>query len=615
MTVKSRFRKKLWEFASPWMNLPEISGAVGQSEVQSRVAYLGFYRVCKSSWITWYLAALAFAGWAAVIWPNTDKKIAVIVWLSIGAFIIAWGVWVRLFDLPPNADKKFIRHKEVLIGRVSVLGNIFWGCAAFTLPSDTREFDAYYVMTMMWVTIGYMGLYALYRPGMLWGGLPPAFFGAVTLLSRGDSPRAIAAFLFSMLMIEIFRIANTSGKMIEAALISEEEKRLLSEELHIRRIEAEAASLAKSRFLTAASHDLRQPISSAALLLAALRQSSSAENVKLIDRIEHSVQSMDSLLGSVLEASTIASGAISISVELTDIESLLAGLKDQFELQAREKNIQLTLHSIAQLVVTDKFQLQRVLSNLLSNAIRYTKENGKVCLRCRLRHGWLWVQVWDSGIGIHPQEQKAIFNEFYQVTHAKEEMKVSGLGLGLYIVKRITQELGHPLLLRSRLGRGSVFSVRIPCASFANSIAKNQSTANAEFSKQLARLLRGLLVFIIEDDVRVLEDMQIFFTTFHCHVLCASSYETAEAMVLNSLRIPDLIVSDYRLNSTHTGVDAIKNIRTKSQEHIPALLITAEYVSKKSDYEKFQDIPIISKPINFPLLAQTLSQLLQPVRE
>lgn len=611
MTFQSALKKKLWEFTSPWRSLPDLSGAVGRSEIERKVAYIGFHRVLKSSWATWYLAFSAFILWAMVIWPYTDKKVAVIVWLSLAVLTIAWGVQIRLFDMPPNANDKLLRHKEVLISRVSVLGNILWGCAAFTLPSGSREFDAYYIMVMMCIGVGYMGLYALYRPGMLWGGLASVGIATVTMLSRGDAFGVVTAFIFCLLMVEVFRITNTSGKMIEAALISEEEKRLLTEELHIRRIEAEAANLAKTRFLTAVSHDLRQPISSAALLLETLRQSSSAENVLLIDRLDQSFQSMDRLLGSILEASTLASEAIPISVELVNIQPLLAKLQNQFELHAWHKNIQLTVHSIQQLVLTDKFQLQRVLSNLLSNAIRYTKKNGKVCVRCRVRGGRLWVQVWDNGIGIPQQEQLAIFNEFYQVARAREEMNVSGLGLGLFIVKRITQELGCPLVLRSRLGRGSVFSVGVACASAVGPVATSQKESNEETSKLLMQLLNGLLVLVIEDDVRVLEDMTIFLTTFHCQVLCSNSFETAEEVVSSSLRIPDLIVSDYRLNSTQTGVDAIENIRAKTAEKIPALLITAEYVSKDSDYGKFHGIPVVAKPINFSLLAKTLSQLLK----
>jgi signal transduction histidine kinase/CheY-like chemotaxis protein len=609
-TLKQGCARRLWAFSSPWRQLPEISGAVGKSEIEKKISYIGFEKILKTSWEMWYLAAVTFTVWALVIWPFTDKKITVVVWLSLGILCIAWGKWVGLFNVPPHASKELLRHKEKLIGRVSIIGNTLWGCAVFTLPSGTREFDAYYVMMMMLVSTCYMGLYSLYRPGMLWGGLPPVLIAAVTLFSRGDGLRILTAFIFLLAMVEIFRIANTSGKMIEAALISEEEKKLLLEELHIRRVEAETANLAKTRFLTAASHDLRQPIHSVALLLGVLRQSSSPPTTHLIDRLETSVQNMDRLLNAVMEASTLDSQKISIATDCFSIKPILDRLKNQFELQAQEKNIQFSVQTIEQHVVVDSFQLHRILSNFLSNAIVYTPQHGKVCVRCRVRNEQLWIQVWDNGLGIAHAEIKNIFNEFYQVSASKEEMQVSGLGLGLYIVKRIAQQLGHPIQVRSRLGRGSVFSVGIPCAAQATTIIENTTDIKNEIFEQLIKLLGGLLVLVIEDDARVLKDIEIFLTSLHCQVLCAKSGHAALSLVSDTLRTPDLIVSDYRLGQGMNGVEAIENIRTLVAQKIPALLLTAEYVPQPSGDEKFHGIPVVSKPINLALFAQTLDQIL-----
>jgi two-component system, sensor histidine kinase len=188
-----------------------------------------------------------------------------------------------------------------------------------------------------------------------------------------------------------------------------------------------------------------------------------------------------------------------------------------------------------------------VLSNLVSNAIRYTPAHGQVQVRCRVRQNSLWVQVCDNGLGIHPQERIQIFNEFYQVSAAKEDMAVGGLGLGLYIVKRIIQWLEHSLTVRSRFGRGSIFSVGIPLVSHLTPFLAddNDASTKTDVSKQLVQLLGGLLILVIEDDPRVLIDMEIFLKSFHGQVLTAASVQAAVDVVHHTLRTPDLIVSDY----------------------------------------------------------------------
>jgi signal transduction histidine kinase len=190
---------------------------------------------------------------------------------------------------------------------------------------------------------------------MLWYSLPSALVGIIALLSRADVMKMVAVVGLLLALSEIYRLVRTSGQMTEAALISEEEKKVLLSELQIRRAEAETANLAKTRFLTAASHDLRQPINSVALLLGALQEATPPSAAHLIHRMHTSIQSMDRLLNSILEASTLDSGKVSFSIEPVEINSLLGRIQQQFEPCAQEKNIQLTVSMAHHTVMTDGF--------------------------------------------------------------------------------------------------------------------------------------------------------------------------------------------------------------------------------------------------------------------
>jgi CheY-like chemotaxis protein len=288
-------------------------------------------------------------------------------------------------------------------------------------------------------------------------------------------------------------------------------------------------------------------------------------------------------------------------------------LHKQFYSLAHTKNIEFTVLPTQVMVLTDGFQLDRVISNLISNAIRFTPCDGKVYVRCRQRLGTAWIQIWDTGIGIGDKEKDKIFDEFYQISSRKNYSQNTGLGLGLYIVKRITQRLKFSISLRSRLERGTLMAIGVPsCAmELAHTIAFDYATSiQAGGDGSLADLLRGLLVLVIEDDARVLGDMEIFLKSYQCTVLSASSAQIALTMVENTLRTPDLIISDYQLGDQKNGAQVIQTIRQNLDDQVPAILITAEYIANDQDRQKFGNIPVLSKPVNLSLLIKILQDIL-----
>jgi signal transduction histidine kinase/CheY-like chemotaxis protein len=606
-------RQRLWEFSSPWRDLPQISGAIGKTPAQKKIAYLQYRKTQNVSPITWYMTALGYVLWAVGVWPFVEDKMLLMGWLALAMLAVVYGQILGLYFLPKDPIDAQLRRREKLTGRLATVMGVIWGLAGVTLPHSTKEFDAYFmILLLMGNTVGFT-MFSIYRAGMLWHPLPATVIGAVILLLRGDGLRAIMALGFLITMAEIFRLAYTSGEMMEAALISEEEKRELLDELHLRRIEADTANRAKTRFLTAASHDLRQPINSVALLLGAMREANSTITPTLVNRMEVSIQSMDRLINAITEASTLDSGSVAISVEPVVVMPILQRLQQQFEPLAHTKDIELTVFDSSTMVLTDGFQLSRVLGNLISNAIRYTPAQGKVWVRCRQRFGVLWIQIWDTGLGISTLDRDKIFEEFYQVNPSKNHAETAGLGLGLYIVMRITQRLGHLIAVRSRLGRGTVMSVGLPiCTTDMSKTIEVSGNTLAQTSalNALSPLLHGLLVLVIEDDARVLGDMEIFLKSYQCTVLSASSAQIALAMVENTLRTPDLIISDYQLGDQKNGAQVIQTIRQNLDDQVPAILITAEYIANDQDRQKFGNIPVLSKPVNLSLLIKILQDIL-----
>ena len=225
---------------------------------------------------------------------------------------------------------------------------------------------------------------------------------------------------------------------------------------------AEEANLSKSRFLAAASHDLRQPIHALGMFVGALaRHPMTDEMRRLVEQIEGSVGAMDGLFNSLLDISKLDAGVVQSHVRSFAIGPLLQRISDEFAGEAQRKGLRLTLCPCSAFVASDPVLLERILRNIVSNAVRYT-DQGRILVGCR-RGPRLSVQVWDTGRGIAQADRERVFQEFYQVDNFERD-RAKGLGLGLAIVRRLTLLLDHPLELRSQIGRGSVFKLSLPTA-------------------------------------------------------------------------------------------------------------------------------------------------------
>ncbi len=372
----------------------------------------------------------------------------------------------------------------------------------------------------------------------------------------------------------------------------------LIEGLRSEKDKAEAADRAKSVFLAAASHDLRQPIHALSLFLTALRSMSQARSVRTADlaeicrRMQASLDGLGQLLNMLLDVSRLDANAVQVERAPTSAQRLLEDLDQDFHQLATEKGLQLHVCSSRLWVDTDPTVLRRILVNLVSNAVRYTSR-GRVLIGCRLRGPEVEFQVWDSGIGIPPEQREAIFGEFFQIgqsTAARHESH--GLGLGLSIVKRSALLLHAPLDLRSTPGRGSMFSIRVPrCEPPENTEAPVQESSYSQSTSRMG-------VLVIDDDEQVLAAMRSVLGVWGHRVFCATSPDEAVVMAISHAPDIDLLISDYRLGGNVTAVDAIRAVHACLPRSIPTYILTGDTSPQRIQEASELGFPILHKPID-----------------
>jgi signal transduction histidine kinase len=363
--------------------------------------------------------------------------------------------------------------------------------------------------------------------------------------------------------------------------------------------EAELANTAKSKFLAAASHDLRQPIHAQGLFLEVLsRTDQTKHQQELLARARAASEASSEMLNALLDFSRIEAGVIQPQLQPFRLQPLLQKIERELAPQADAKNIVFRTRDTELVVQTDPVLLELILRNLVSNAIRYT-EHGGILLGCRRRGSLALLEVWDTGIGIAPEHQSEVFREFHQLGNPERDRR-KGLGLGLAIADGMARALQHELSLASKLRRGSVFRLALPVTSTPD--------IQELVLQSKTRLLNARLL-VIDDDAIVRDGMLQLLRDWGCECDAAESIEDALALV--QLNVPDVVISDYRLREQRTGVEAIEAIRAQLGTCIPALLITGDTAPKRLREAQASGIPLLHKPVSPSKLYRRLVELQQ----
>jgi len=363
------------------------------------------------------------------------------------------------------------------------------------------------------------------------------------------------------------------------------------------------ANRAKSRFLAAASHDLRQPLQTLNLLnRAAARQAAGDSKLTtILERQQQALDSMSSLLASVLDISKLDSGAVVPNPTDCSIDALFAQLRSDFEPQALERGLELALEPCGHAGHTDPELLRRLLSNLISNAIRYT-QHGEVGVTCTPHESSLRIDVADTGIGIPVTERDRIFEEFYQVDSGSR--RPEGLGLGLSIVRRLAGLLHYSLDLQSTPGRGTVFSVIVPRGELSLPAAQSASGSTEHLTGR---------VLVVDDEPAVAQATSLLLELEGFDVNVASCEREALEHALNAA--PDIIVSDYHLRGGETGMAVVTAVRRQLHWVVPVVFMTGDTSRAAIMQSRIERAQLLNKPVRGEELIAIIQDELAATRE
>ncbi|MBF0561298.1 MAG: hybrid sensor histidine kinase/response regulator [Alphaproteobacteria bacterium] len=391
-------------------------------------------------------------------------------------------------------------------------------------------------------------------------------------------------------------------------------------DLEAARHNAEKANLAKSRFLAAASHDLRQPLQAAVMFAYSLaNHPESSRQASLIGSLQSSLSSVQEMLNLLLDISRLDSGTVTTTLAAFPLGSALDPIVAEASIAARESRVAIRYVPTRAVVHSDRLLLERIVRNLVTNALVHTA-HGRVLIGCRRRAGTMLLQVWDTGVGIPPDQLDLIFEEFYQVPGqvsgqvsgrgvGDNSRRRKGLGLGLAIVQRLAAILNHPIRVHSVPGRGSLFEVALPSMPV---IAPGASEAPTTEDVNHSGALVDALVVAIDDDWTILAGLRLLLGEEGYQVITASDPDTAAAALRGHGRPPDLVISDYHIHGTGSSspCGVIARIRAEFGSDVPCIVLTGDTSPARFEEAQTGGFVLLNKPVPPSALLRVVSQVL-----
>jgi two-component system, sensor histidine kinase len=553
----------------------------------------------------------------AVLWSLVPHAV-LLSWY--GAFLVerfgaaAYARRVRAAIGEPDRARRV--ERVIFLSKIvegAILGSLIWIALPLQVPAVSIL-----TMSLLGATCSNgVSLLAPRRHLYLALVVPVAVLAAGTLWSLGGAPyRALAICSILFVVGQYGQVVLASRRVREsielrfenAALV--EQLRAETAAAHRARRDAEHANTAKSQFLAAASHDLRQPVHAQGLFLQALSQTDlAAPQRRILQNAQTANVASTDMLNTLLDFSRLEAGVITPRPRAFELQPLLDKIENELAPLADAKRLIYRTPQTDLAIVSDPALLELVLRNLVLNAIRYT-ERGGVLIGCRRRRAGVSIEVYDTGIGIPVDKREDIFREFYQLGNPERD-RHKGLGLGLAIARGIAASLDHPLSLSSKVGSGSVFRILVPRTLDAGRDARLDDAPAAAIAESGG--LVGARILIVDDDAIVRDAMVALLSGWGC--LCWAFEDPTDVTERPPQGPPpDALICDYRLRRGQTGAEAIATLRQHWGRPIPAILITGDTAPVRMREALDSGVPLIHKPVRPDLLQKALAALILPGR-
>jgi signal transduction histidine kinase/CheY-like chemotaxis protein len=556
---------------------------------------------------------------AGVLWDVISHK-TVIGWLACMTVNQAWRLVLHTrfrACAPAPADMEKWANLWTLGALIS---GLVWGAATFLFfVPGSHIHQGFLVVLVFGVTSAAVLLIGTYLPAFYAFVIPALVPIILRNVAEGEPAHLTLAFIAAVSTLAILSFGRRYNGVLVESLRNRFENEALARELSQRagelerarasaeraRADAEAANRSKTQFFAAASHDLRQPLHALGLFAAALSERvKDPQVVPVVNSINASVDALDSLFDALLDLSKIDAGAVQPNISDFALAPMLERLRIDFAPEAQERGLLLRVRPTALHLRSDALLVERILRNLIGNALRYTP-SGRVLVAARRRGCGVVLEVRDTGRGIAPREHERIFEEFYQ-SGTPERNSRKGLGLGLSIVRRLAQLLDAPVTLRSAPGCGSCFAVTLPHGRApigARSAVVPATAAAPGFA--------SACIAVVEDEADVLEGLCLLLESWGARVIAAASSDALQERLAAEPHAPDLVIADYLLRGGSSGVEAIRAVRDRYRVQVAAIVVTASTLPAHLDDAKSIGAHVLLKPVMPAKLRALISFKLQ----
>lgn len=527
-----------------------------------------------------------------ILWSMANH-IILSVWAVVGVAINLIRYMLFLYYTKRRSTIQKPQHWGNYYALTALAIGLFDGVIVMILFSpDSFGIQSFLLVFVVGVPVTAIIMNAYWQMSAYALAIPILGLSALRIYSVGTTEYIGLAIILVIYMLVLLRFSKSLNKSVLETIVLQIENYDLYRKFQEQKELAEEANIAKSKFLAAASHDLRQPLHAMGLFTSLLEKKLDNEVQKhLFNNVIHSVDALRNLLDTLLDVSKLDAGVVEKKVEHFYFENILMHLVSELAPEAKEKNLSFDCVSTGVIVKSDSVLLELILRNLLSNAIRYTEQGGVTLKVTETDDDMVKISIIDTGTGIPKDKQQEIFQEFYQLGNPERD-RTKGLGLGLAIVKRLANLLNHSVEIESDSGQGTIISVIVPLGDKNN--IEEEST---EHVIPANTSLTNVPIILIDDEVQIREGMKQFLEEWGCSVLVAASEEEAIHKLRQENCKPRVIITDYRLREEKTGIQAIRAIRDEIGMIVPALIITGDTAPERLREAQASGHALLHKPV------------------